>query len=55
MLGAVLNEPVASLRDNASVSGAVISVMKGAKIVRVHNVKATKDAILIASKVLNTD
>lgn len=53
MLGAVLNEPCAALRDNASVSGAVISVMKGAKIVRVHDVKATKEALLIAAKVLS--
>lgn len=55
MLGAILNEPEAKLRDNASISGAVISVMKGAKIIRVHNVKATKEAILIADKVLKTN
>lgn len=55
MLGAVINEADPKLRDDASLSGAVISIMKGAKIVRVHNVKAAKDAVLIADKVLKID
>ena len=52
MLGAIINEADPKLRDDASLSGAVISIIKGAKIVRVHNVKATKDAVLIADKAL---
>ena len=55
MLGAIINEADPKLRDDASLSGAVISIIKGAKIVRVHNVKATKDAVLIADKVLKTN
>ena len=55
MLGAIINEADPKLRDDASLSGAVISIMKGAKIVRVHNVKAAKDAVLIADKVLKTN
>ena len=39
-------------RITASVSGAVISVLKGASIVRVHDVKETKEALDVAAQVL---
>ena len=50
MLGAIINQKDPALRDIASVSGALISVIKGAKIVRVHDVKATKEALEILIK-----
>lgn len=39
-------------RLHASVASSVISAMKGAKIVRVHDVKATVDALKIVAAVL---
>ena len=38
-------------RVHASVAAAVLAVMKGAKIVRVHDVKATRDALAIVNAV----
>ncbi|MBT9612523.1 MAG: dihydropteroate synthase [Burkholderiales bacterium] len=38
-------------RIHASVAAAVMAVMKGAKIVRVHDVKATRDALAIVNAV----
>lgn len=40
-------------RLHAGLAASVISVMKGAKIVRVHDVKATVDALKIVTAVLN--
>lgn len=40
------------VRLHASLAASVISVMKGAKIVRVHDVKATADALKVAAAVL---
>nr|WP_090633122.1 dihydropteroate synthase [Nitrosomonas marina] len=44
MLGAVTGNP-ADLRIHESVAAALIAVNNGARIVRVHDVKATKDAL----------
>jgi dihydropteroate synthase len=40
------------VRLHASLAASVISVMKGARIVRVHDVKATADALKVAAAVL---
>lgn len=40
------------VRLHASLAASVISVMKGARIVRVHDVKATADALKVAAVVL---
>ena len=40
-------------RLHASIAASVISAMKGAKIIRVHDVKATADALKIAAAVLS--
>lgn len=52
MIGAALQNPLGEARPvnerlHGSVAGALIAVMNGAKIVRVHDVKATSDAIRI--------
>lgn len=41
-----------NVRLHASLAASVISVMKGARIVRVHDVKATADALKVAAAVL---
>lgn len=38
-------------RSNASIAAAVISAMKGAKIIRVHDVKATVDALAVVAAI----
>ena len=40
-------------RLNASIAASVICVMNGAKILRVHDVKATIDAIKVVTAVMN--
>lgn len=50
-LGEITGTPVAE-RLAASVSAAVIAVLKGASIVRAHDVKATADAIRVAQAVM---
>lgn len=51
VLGQVTGGDV-NVRLHASLSAAVISVMKGARIVRVHDVKATVDALKVAASVI---
>jgi dihydropteroate synthase len=51
VLGQVTGGDVES-RLHASVAAAVISVMKGAKIVRVHDVKATVEALKVVSAII---
>lgn len=46
MLGAITGRPVDE-RLAASIAGALMAVQKGAKIVRVHDVAATKDALAV--------
>lgn len=52
MLGALLGGAPVDQRLHASVAAAVLSVMNGAAIVRVHDVKATADALAVATAVL---
>lgn len=47
MLGAVTGQPNGSARMPASVAAAVLAVEHGARIVRVHDVAATKDALAV--------
>ena len=46
MIGKILDRP-ANERAAGSVAAAVIAVQQGVKIVRVHDVKATRDALKI--------
>ena len=52
MLGAVTGN-VVDQRMHESVAAALLAIIKGARIVRVHDVKATKDAISIYSAMQN--
>ena len=47
MIAGVLNNAPADKRLYGSVAGAVISAMKGARIIRVHDVKPTADALKV--------
>lgn len=51
MIGAVLNKPV-NERLYGSLSLAVISIQKGARIIRAHDVAATVDAVRMTSAVM---
>lgn len=50
MLGAITGRPVAQ-RQAASVAAAMLAVQKGAKILRVHDVAATRDAFAVLAAV----
>lgn len=50
MLGALTGAPVGE-RVHASVAAALLAVQRGAKIVRVHDVKATRDALTILNAI----
>jgi dihydropteroate synthase len=52
MIGTLLNGRAPQDRMQGSVAAAVIAAAKGAKIVRVHDVAATVDALKIAQAVL---
>jgi dihydropteroate synthase len=52
MIGALLDNRPVDGRLYGSVAAAVIAAMNGAKIIRVHDVKATVDAIRIVNAVL---
>ncbi len=52
MIGALLNGRPATERMQGSVAAAVLAAVKGAKIVRVHDVAATVDALKIVQAVL---
>lgn len=52
MLGAITGNDV-SHRVHASVAAALLAVIKGAKIVRVHDVKATHDALSVYGAIAN--
>ncbi|MDP1654241.1 MAG: dihydropteroate synthase [Rhodocyclaceae bacterium] len=47
MLGAVTSQPNGVARVHASVAAAVLAVERGARIVRVHDVAATQDALAV--------
>ncbi len=49
LLGAVTGQPNGAARMPASVAAAVLAVQRGAAIVRVHDVAATKDALAVWS------
>jgi dihydropteroate synthase len=51
MLGAVTGQPNGIARIHASVAAAVLAVERGAAIVRVHDVAATKDALAVVAAV----
>ena len=50
MLGAITGRPV-DQRLAASISAALVGAQKGAKILRVHDVEATRDALAIWSAI----
>ncbi len=52
MLGAITGNKV-NQRIHESVSAALLAATKGAKILRVHDVKATKDALAIYNAMIN--
>jgi len=52
-IGAILNKDNAKERLFGSISAAVISAIKGAKIIRVHDVKETVEAIKVAEAIKN--
>ena len=53
MIGALLNNAPIEQRLYGSLSAAVIAAMKGATIIRVHDVKATADAMQIVKAIRN--
>lgn len=52
MIGTILDKPV-DQRLYGSIAAAVIAVLKGAKIIRVHDVAETRDAIRVADAVMD--
>lgn len=54
MIGAVLNKPVEQ-RVVGSVAGALLALQNGAKILRVHDVAETADALKIWQAMVNSD
>ena len=55
MIGAACNIEKASDRVVGSVTGALLSIQKGAALVRVHDVKATKEAFDVYFAMLDSD
>jgi len=53
MIGRILDEREADQRLYGSLAAAVIAAMKGASILRVHDVRATVDAIRVTTAVMN--
>ena len=53
MLGAVTGQPNGVARMPASVAAAVLAVERGAAIVRVHDVTATRDALAVLAAIQN--
>jgi len=53
MIGQILDERDADQRLYGSLAAAVIAAMKGASILRVHDVRATVDAMRITTAVMN--
>ncbi|WP_421694020.1 dihydropteroate synthase [Aestuariivirga sp.] len=54
-IGALTGEKVAGNRVNGSVGGAVWSALNGAHILRVHDVKATVEALAVAGAIADPD
>ena len=55
MLGAVTGKEVQRAFLSASVAAATIAAMKGAQILRVHDVAETKDAVQVVAATLTGD
>jgi dihydropteroate synthase len=53
MLGKILNDAPVDQRLFAGLSAATIAACKGAKIIRTHDVKATKDALAVVNAIKN--
>lgn len=53
MLGKILNDAPVDQRLFAGLSAATIAAFKGAKIIRTHDVKATRDALAVVSAIKN--
>jgi dihydropteroate synthase len=53
MIGALLGGASVSDRVYGSVAAAVLAVLKGAAIVRVHDVRATVDALRVVAAVMD--
>jgi dihydropteroate synthase len=51
-LGSILNLP-SQERNEGSIASAVISIIRGAHILRVHDVRSIKRAVLVAESILN--
>ena len=54
MLGAITGNPVEQ-RVHESITAALLAIIKGAKIIRVHDVKASKDALTTLTSIQNSD
>ena len=54
-IGALTGEKQAGNRVNGSVGGAVWSALNGAHILRVHDVKATVEALAVAGAAADPD
>ena len=52
-IGALTGEPRAADRVHGSVGGAIIAMLNGAQILRVHDVRATKQALAVALAVVD--
>ncbi len=52
MLGKITGNDVSD-RVNASLAAAVLAVVKGARILRVHDVKATREAVAVYNAISN--
>ena len=52
MIGKLLNDRPVQDRLYGSIAAAVIAAMQGANIIRVHDVKATRDALTIVNAVM---
>ena len=55
MLGAVTGRPNGAARAPASVAAAVLAAERGAKVIRVHDVAATKDALAVLTAMEDED
>lgn len=55
MIGALLDDAPVDKRVNGSLAANVIAVMKGASIIRTHDVQQTKEAMKVAAGVLKYD
>jgi dihydropteroate synthase len=54
MIGAITDRPVEQ-RLARSITAAIIAVQRGANVVRVHDVAATRDALAVLAEVESTE